>query len=240
MKNVVIMGASGTIGKALVKKFYNSGFNVFGSYFNNKNELDNLSAGLKVRQNRFCYFYCDQTSEKSVKEFFNEFAKIFGKIDCLICSAGVSKPNLIIDQSFDNLSREINVNLIGTILVNKESLNYFSDFGGSIINIASIWGNVGASFESTYSATKGGVIAFSKSLAKEIGSKNITVNTISPGLIISKMNSHLTKADIALVKEESAINKLPTALSVAKTALFLTKSPHITGTNITIDCGFTL
>ena len=242
MKNVIIIGASGAIGKEMVRAFYNKGYNVFGGYFSNKNELDALIKKLKNKNNRVCFEQVDLSSEESIKKFFNSFAKVFGKVDVLVNCAGVSRPNLLMDVNSSDLSSEISINLTGTIISCKEALNHFNDHGGSIINIGSIWGSVGGAFETTYSATKGGVIAFSKALAKEVGSAGIRVNVISPGLVKSPINNHLTRQDYEAVKSEAPLNRIATAKEIAACATFLASNNarSITGQNIVIDAGFTL
>ena len=242
MKTVIIIGASGAIGKEMVKSFYKKGYNVFAGFNNNKSELEGLLKTLTEKKNRIVFEGVDLTDEKSIASFFAKFKSVFGVCDCLVNCAGVSYPNLLIDVKFEQLLNEINVNLVGTILACKSSIDCFGDNGGSIVNMASIWGVCGGAFESTYSAPKGGIIAFSKALAKEIGSKKIRVNTISPGLIKSPMNAHLTKFDYASVKHESPLNRLVSAKEVADCALFLASdgAKNITGQNITIDAGFIL
>jgi len=242
MKNAVIIGASGALGKEMVKTFYNKGYNVFAGYFSNENTLRDCAADLKVRVNRVSIERIDVTDSKSVENFFEKFKQVFGKIDVLINCAGVSHPNVLIDVNDNEVEREVRVNLLGVINVCRAALNLFSDAGGAVVNLASIWGSVGGAFETTYSATKGGVIAFSKALAKEIGSMRVRVNTISPGLVKSPMNSHLSREDYNSIRESSPLNRLATAKEVAALAYFLASpaAKSITGQNITIDAGFTL
>lgn len=242
MKNVVIIGASGSIGKEMVKTFYKKGYNVFAGYFKNKSAIEKQIACLPVKKNRIVMSHIDTRDLGSVTRFFDEFKVNFGIIDCLVNCSGVSKPNLLIDINLEDLQQEMDVNLLGVILTSKQSLELFGDDGGSIINLASIWGICGGAYETTYSATKGGVIAFSKALAKEMGSKKIRVNTISPGLVKSPMNIHLTDNDYLTVKQESPLKRLATAREIAECALYLAgeSAKSITGQNITIDAGFIL
>lgn len=243
MKTVVIIGASGGIGNEICKAFYKKGYNIFASYCNNKKAIDALCGNLNYKDNRICQFYLNLKDQLSIDKFFNKAISIFGKIDVLINCAGVSFPNLLIDCNLNEIENEIDINLKSVILCCKHAVTHMIKFsGGKIINIGSIWGTVGGSYESTYSATKAGVIIFSKALAKEVGSSNITVNCISPGAIKTNMISNLIKEDVQEIINNTPLKKLATAKQIAKTAIFLASNNanSITGQNIVIDGGFTL
>lgn len=241
MKTVVVIGASGEIGKHICTKFYKRGYNVIAGYCSNN--VTNLADKLNYKKNRLCPLFIDLQNEQSIEQFFINTISIFGRIDVLVNCAGVSFPNLLIDTDFLQVKKEIDVNLLGVISACKHAVkNMLNGCGGRIINIASIWGVVGGAMETTYSATKAGLIGFSKALAKEVGSANITVNCISPGAVKSKMNAHLNKTDYEEIKSNTPLGKIITAKEVANCAVFLASNSaqNITGQNIVIDGGFTL
>jgi len=242
MKSVVILGASGDIGQVLAKAFYNKGYNVVAGYYKNKQTLEEVVGGLKQKNNQFFCHQINLKNEDSIKEFFENAQKDVGKIYCLVNCAGVSKPNLLIDAKTSDISEEISVNLTGAMLATKYALPLLEEKSSRLIHISSVWGVVGGSCESTYSATKGGLISFTKAIAKEMGPSGLTANCICPGLIKTKMNAHLTKEDYSEIKNETPLNRFATANDIASLALFLAspKAKNITGQAITLDAGWTL
>ncbi|MBQ7452799.1 MAG: SDR family oxidoreductase [Clostridia bacterium] len=242
MKNLVIVGASGEIGLDIAKRFYNKGYNVFAGYCSNPKPLENLIMKLNQKANRFCYEQINLKDEQSIKNFFNKAKAVFGNISCLINCAGVSHPNLLIDAKTEDVDDELLVNLRGAILATKHALPLMQDKNARIINIASIWGTNGGSCESTYSASKGGLLSFTKAIAKEMGRTGLTANCISPGLIKTKMNKHLSKEDYVSIASESALGHIATKQDISACALFLAsnQAKSITGQNITIDAGWTI
>ena len=226
MKTVVVIGASGEIGKHICTKFYKRGYNIIAGYCSNN--VTNLADKLNYKKNRLCPLFIDLQNEQSIEKFFNNAISIFGRIDVLVNCAGVSFPNLLIDTDFLQVKKEVDVNLLGVISACKHAVKNMLNGCGAM--------------ETTYSATKAGLIGFSKALAKEVGSANITVNCISPGAVKSKMNAHLNKTDYEEIKSNTPLGKIITAKEVANCAVFLASNSaqNITGQNIVIDGGFTL
>lgn len=245
MKTAVIIGGSGGIGKEVATAFFKKGYNCAIGYFSNEKIATTLANTLnnKSKNNRATALKIDTQNEASVNDFFAQVTKIFGQIDVMVNCSGVSHPNLLIDCSSADINHEIGVNLYGTIMCAKAVAPIMISAGfGRIINISSMWGVSGSAFETTYSATKAGVIGFDRALAKELASANITVNTICPGAVKTKMNAHLTACDYAQIKKDTPLGSLISAKEIAQTALFLASSSakNITGQTITIDGGFTL
>ena len=173
----------------------------------------------------------------------NNIVKIHKKIDYLVNCAGISHFQQIQDTTSLDFDKAMNTNLKSTILLTAQvSKHMISEKFGKIINISSMWGVVGSSMESLYSASKGAINALTLSLAKELGPSNITVNAICPGLIDTKMNKNLSKETISSIINETPLNKIGTPKDVANLVEFLLsdKADFITGQIITIDGGFSL
>ena len=165
--------------------------------------------------------------------------QVFGKVDVLVNNAGKSQTSLFMDENYTSISRLINIDLVGAMYLTKLVLPLMGA-GSSVINISSIWGDVGGSMEVVYSAAKAGLIGFTKALSKELGWMGIRVNAITPGLIDTKMNNHLSKNDkLAFVATEVALGKIGLPSDVANTAVFLasSKAKYITGQVLGVDGG---
>lgn len=174
---------------------------------------------------------------KKIKEFIE---KNFGKLDILVNNAGISKIGLFMDYSLDDIDSLINTNLIGTMKITNALFDLIrKGKDPSIINISSIWGNVGASCEVLYSASKGGINSFTKALAKEVGPFGIRVNAVAPGVINTKMNGWLSEEERESLVEEIPLNRFGETSEIAKVVAFLCSesSSYLTGQVITVDGG---
>ncbi len=241
MKNILITGASGGIGKACCKAFLEKGCNVAALYFKNEEgakELQKYTANSKP-----VIIKADITSSEDVKTAFKTAIDSFGSIDTVVNCAGISFAGVIQDTSEDDLSRLIDVNVKGTFYVCREAAKYMvQNHTGSIINISSMWGEVGASCESAYSMTKSAVIGLTKALAKELGPSGIRVNCITPGLIDTPMNSSYTKEDLDALVEETPLCRIGKGEDVASAAVFLAsdKADFITGQILGVSGGYVI
>lgn len=180
-------------------------------------------------------------SFENCKYIINEVISKSGKVDILVNNAGISLMGLFMDSSEDEMNEIINTNLMGAIYLSKEALSHMvSRNTGNIINISSMWGEVGASCEVLYSATKGGINSFTKALAKEMAMSNIRVNAIAPGVIDTKMNSMLDEESKESLKEEIPMGRFGMPSEIGKLAAFLCSddSSYITGQVIRVDGGF--
>ena len=171
-----------------------------------------------------------------------EIISKFGKIDLLVNNAGVSRIDLF-DAIPDEFSKNIlNTNLGGTLNCSRAVLPYMlSKKSGNIVNISSMWGEVGASCEVDYSASKAGIIGFTKALAKEVGLSGIRVNCVSPGVILTDMNlKTLSEDDLNALKEETPLGTLGSPDDVAEAVYFFAseKSRFITGQILGVNGGF--
>ncbi len=172
-----------------------------------------------------------------IKEFIE---KNFGKLDILINNAGVSNIGLFMDYSLDDIESIINTNLIGTMKITNILFNLIrKGKNSSIINISSIWGTVGASCEVLYSASKGGINAFTKALAKEVAPFGIRVNAVAPGVINTKMNEWLNEEEKESLIGEIPLNRFGETSEIGKVVAFLCSesSSYLTGQIITVDGG---
>lgn len=242
MKTYLITGASGGIGSEIATSLAKKNNKLILVYNSNKSVAENLKKKLSTKcEVELCK--CDLTIEEQIETMVNKIIKKHKKIDCLINCAGVSLFKLIQDTTEEDYLKVFNANFKSTLLITaKVSKHMISEKFGRIINISSMWGVVGASMESLYSASKGAINNLTLSLAKELGPSGITVNAVCPGLIDTKMNKALTKDTIKDIVENTPINRIGLPKDVAELVEFLSsdKASFITGQIITIDGGFSL
>jgi 3-oxoacyl-[acyl-carrier protein] reductase len=240
MGNVLITGASGGIGSAAAEAFAKAGYNVILNYNKNKLRAQALADKLEKDYGVDCLTYgCDITESKAVKKMFNEA----GDVDILINNAGISQQKLFTDISDEDWRYMTAVNLDGVFYCAREALRgMIKKKSGSIINISSMWGEVGASCEVHYSAVKAAVIGLTKALAKEVGPSNIRVNCITPGVIDTEMMSSFSDEDKAQLIEETPLARLGTPKDIADAAVFLAsdKAGFITGQVLGVNGGFVI
>ena len=235
-KTVLITGASRGIGAQIAREFHKNGYNVAINYNKSEEEAEKLS---KELDGSFL-IKGDVSCEEDVKRMVDSVLNKFGRIDVLVNNAGISSFSLVSDISLEEWENLFKVNVTGTFLMCKyASKQMVQNHSGCIINMASIWGISGSSCESCYSASKGAVIAFTKSLAKELGPSNIRVNAISPGFIDTDMNKAISKEDAKAFADETPLGKIGTPKDVADLTLFLAdeKASFITGQIIGCDGG---
>ena len=235
-KTVLITGASRGIGRETARAFYKNGYNVVINYNNSENDALELTKELEGS----LLVKGDVSCEDDVKQMIEKTIRHFGSIDVLVNNAGVSSYNLVSDISLDEWESLFKINVTGTFLACKyASKMMIQNHSGCIINMASIWGITGSSCESCYSASKGAVIAFTKSLAKELGPSNIRVNAIAPGFIDTDMNKGISKEDAKAFACETPLGRIGTVREVSDVAVFLASegASFITGQIIGCDGG---
>ncbi len=243
MRTILITGASRGIGRAIAKKFAQNGDNVVINYNKSESKAKSLEKELSKFGARTLLIKADVSNEKEVKNMVALTEKTFGKIDVLINNAGVSLVKQIQDTTYNDIEKVFFINTLGTILTTREvAKSMISNKLGKIINISSIWGKVGGSMESVYSASKGAVISFTLALAKELAPSNINVNCICPGVIDTDMMKGFSMEEKNLLAESTPLNRLGQVDDIANTVLFLAseQASFVTGQIITIDGGFTL
>lgn len=243
MKTVLITGASRGIGREITKEFAKNGYSVAINYNSSQTSANDLYNEIIGNGGNAILIKADVSNPQEVSNMVDYTLKCFGHIDVLVNNAGISLKNLIIDEDDSKTKKLIEINLLGSIYTSKYVLKSMIGQGyGKIINISSIWGNSGASCEATYSASKAGLIGFTKSLAQEYGYNNINVNCICPGLVDTDMNKNLSQKELQEILESIPKQRMASPNEVAKLALFLADQTgdYITGQIITIDGGFTL
>lgn len=231
MKTVLITGGVRGIGKSIALAFLKKGYRVCVTYSKDEESAQEIKAqGVEV--------YCaDVTDETAIK---NVFAQI-GAVDILVNNAGVSLIKQIQDTTFEEFTRVFAVNIGGAFLCSREaSKKMIARQSGLIVNISSVWGEVGASCESVYSASKSALIGFTKALAKELGYSGIRVNAVSPGVIDTKMNAHFSQDELKALQDEIPLGRMGTGEDIAKAVLFLEENEYITGIDLSVNGGFSI
>lgn len=238
-KVIIVTGASRGIGREIAKKLAQKNYKVIANY--NKSERDAIK--LKEELNRQGFeidiFKADVSDREQCKKLVQFAIEKYKKIDVLINNAGISEYKLFTDETDEDWNRIINTNLYSAFAMTQEVIpNMIHNKSGSIINISSIWGQVGASCESLYSISKAGIDAMTKSLAKELGPSNIRVNAISPGIIDTEMNKNLKKEDLKNIEEEIPLGKIGSTKDIAKCIEWLIEEEYTTGQIISINGGW--
>ena len=188
-------------------------------------------------------FKADVSKQDQVKAMFDFCMDRFGSIDVLVNNSGISYEGLITDMDEEDWDRIIDTNLKSVFLCSKEALKHMiSNHSGKIINISSMWGQVGASCEVAYSASKAGMIGFTKALAKEVGPSGINVNAIAPGVIMTDMMKDFDQSDIDYLKDETPLMRLGQPEDIANLVSFLVsdKADFITGQVLASNGGFVI
>ena len=239
-KTVLITGASKGIGANMAIRFAEKGYNVVMNYNNSVQSALILQRSLKESGYNVIAYKANVKNRLEVDLMIKEALYRFGSIDILINNAGIANQSLITELSEQDWNDIIGVNLTGVFNCTQAVLPHMiNQKSGKIINISSMWGEVGASCEVAYSAAKAGVIGFTKALAKEVGPSGTTVNCITPGLIETSMNQDLTVEDITAIVEDTPMGRIGSTDDVATAALFLSsdEAQFITGQILGVNGG---
>ncbi len=235
-KTVVITGGSRGIGKAIAEEFAKSGAQVVITY---KNAVDAAyfdSLGIRHHQ-------CDVSVQSSVQAFVDAVIADHGKIDVLVNNAGITKDGLLMRMSEDDWDAVIDTNLKGVFNMTKAVTRHMMGKRyGKIVNITSVVGITGNPGQANYVASKSGVIGFTKSVAKELASRNININAVAPGFIETEMTGKLSDEIKAKYLESIPLKRLGNGKDVADLAMFLSSyhSSYITGQVICVDGGLVM
>lgn len=236
-KTVLITGASSGIGAACARSFAAAGHRVAVCYRTQRARAEALCAELPAAR-AFCV---DVADERSVEALFTEVQAAFGGVDVLVNNAGVACQTLFTDTSAAQWDEMFGVHVRGAFLCCRAALPHMiRQKCGCIVNVSSMWGQVGASCEVAYSAAKAALIGFTKALAKEEGPSGIRVNCIAPGVIETPMLAGFSDADKAALADETPLCRLGTPDDVANAALFLASdaAAFITGQVLGVNGGF--
>jgi 3-oxoacyl-[acyl-carrier protein] reductase len=239
-KTVLVTGSSRGIGKAIAVKFAKKGYHVVINCAHNEEALLKTKAEIESYQVSCLAFLGDMGDYEAAQELFRQIKKLYGGIDVLVNNAGIAYVGLFTDMKPEDWNRVITTNL--TSVYNSCALaipDMVKNKYGKIINISSVWGNVGASCEVAYSASKGGMNALTKALAKELAPSNIQVNAVACGAIDTEMNQFLEDAELMQLIEEIPANRLGRAEEVADLVYHLAyKNEYLTGQIIGLDGGW--
>lgn len=240
-KTIVVTGGSRGIGRAIVERLAMKDYNVILNYNSSEMEAKEVKEKLKDSGKEIEIFKADVSKRKEVQSLVEFAMEKYNKIDVLINNAGISQVKLFTDITDEDWQKMMDINLnsvfyscqeVSKIMINQKE--------GCIINISSIWGEIGASCEVHYSVAKAGVDALTKSLAKELGPSNIRVNSIAPGIIDTEMNRHLNKDEIKAIKDEIPLEKIGMPEDIAKCAEWLIEDKYTTGQVISINGGWNI
>lgn len=238
-KSVIVTGSSRGIGRAIAYAFAKEGYNVV---LNGRSSIkeDQLEELEKFAGNiHVCVG--DVSDPEFAERLIKETKSKFGSVDVLINNAGITKDNLLLRMSEEEFDQTLDVNLKGTFLTSKAASKVMlKQRSGSIINLASVVGLVGNAGQANYAASKAGVVGFTKSVARELAPRGITVNAIAPGFIDSDMTNVLTDRVKDQLLTQIPLKRLGQPEDVADVALFLSRHPYLTGQVINVDGGMVM
>lgn len=238
MKYAIVTGGSRGIGAEICRKLSENGYYVYINYNNSAEKAEALAAEIGGKAVKF-----DVSDTQSVKIAMNSILSECKHIDLLVNNAGVSEIELFNFIEQENADRILNINLKGTLSCSRAVISSMvTHKSGCIINISSMWGECGASCEVDYSASKAGIIGFTKALAKELAPSGIRVNCVSPGFILTEMNKKFTESELEEILEEIPLGKFGTTADVANAVVFLASenAAFITGQTLSVNGGMVI
>ncbi len=242
-KKALITGGSRGIGKAVVIDLVSKGADVVFTYHSSEEAAKNLEAEAKNYGTKVFSIQADAADFTKANEVIKFTLEKLGSLDILVNNAGITKDNLLLRMSEEDFDAVISANLKSVFNYTKAVIKtMISQKSGKIINIASVVGLVGNPGQANYVASKAGVIGFTKSLAKELASRNINVNSIAPGYIATDMTNKLNETQKDAIKSLIPLKKIGSAEDVAKVVSFLSssESDYITGQTIAVDGGLSM
>ena len=221
-KIALITGGSRGIGAACVRAFAEDGYAVVFLYNKSADKAEMLVQQLRSEGRDVAAYRCDVSEPQQVQATIADILRTYHRIDALVNCAGIAHVGLFTDMTEAEWDHLFAVNVRSAFSVTKAVLpGMVSQQKGVIVNVSSMWGEVGASCEVAYSATKAALIGLTKALAKEVGPSGVRVNCVTPGVIDTDMNAQLTEEDRASLADETPLGRIGSAEEVAKTILFL-------------------
>lgn len=234
MKKALVTGGAGGIGSAICRRLAQDGYSVIINYSRSKEKAGALAAEINGQAIGF-----DISDIKAVSDAFSEI----GHIDLLVNNAGISEIDLFHCIPQEKASQIMAVNLTGAMNCARTVLpDMIRNGAGCIINISSMWGQCGASCEVDYSASKAGLIGFTKALAKEVAPSGIRVNCVAPGFIMTEMNNRFSEEDLALIREDIPLGIFGKPEHIADAVSFLAsqQAEYITGQTLAVNGGMVI
>ena len=242
-KTVFVTGASRGIGKEVALKYAENGYDVIINYVSDKTDVEALEKEFKEKGADTLILKADVSNSEEVQNVVDKAIEKFGKIDVLVNNAGITRDNLLMRMSEEEFDKVLEINLKGTFLVTKAVTKYMmKKRSGSIINLSSVVGVAGNAGQCNYSASKAGIIGFTKSIAKELASRNIRANAVAPGFIETDMTAVLSDSVKESIHNQIPLKRMGSAKEVAELIYFLgsEKSSYITGQVINVDGGMVM
>ena len=237
---VFVTGGTRGIGKAIALKYAENGYIIVINYVSDKTNVDEIKKEFSKYGVESLVVKADVSKAEEVDRAVKQAIDKFGKIDVLVNNAGITRDTLLMRMKEEDFDKVIEINLKGTFLVTKAVTPYMmKKRNGKIINLSSVVGVTGNAGQSNYSASKAGIIGFTKSIAKELASRNIRANAVAPGFIDTDMTSVLSEDIKANINAQIPMKRMGTAREIANVVYFLgnEESSYITGQVINIDGG---
>jgi 3-oxoacyl-[acyl-carrier protein] reductase len=242
-KVALVTGASRGIGRQTAITLASYGATVIVNYNGSREKAEEVAAQIKEKGGNAAIYGCNVSDYAAVETMMKELVKEYGRIDILVNNAGITKDGLLMKMSEEDYDAVLDINLKGTFNCIKHiSRQMLKQKGGRIINLSSVVGVYGNAGQVNYSASKAGVIGITKSVAKELGSRGITVNAVAPGFIITEMTDAMPEDAKKQVSDRIAMKRLGEVTDVAETVAFLAsdKAAYITGQVICVDGGMSI
>ncbi|TLY32574.1 MAG: 3-oxoacyl-[acyl-carrier-protein] reductase [Ignavibacteria bacterium] len=242
-KVALVTGGSRGIGRAIALKLAQDGAHVMISYRTRAPEAQEVVEGIKKSGRRSAAYQSDASMYQQAKETIEQIVKDFKRLDILINNAGITKDGLLLRMAEEDWDSVINTNLKSVFNYTKAALHpMMSQKSGKIVNLTSVTGITGNAGQTNYAASKAGIIGFTKSLAKEVGSRNIQVNAVAPGFVETEMTAKLTEVQRQKLAENIPLKRTATPEDIAGVVNFLASpdSDYITGQVICVDGGLAM
>ena len=242
-KTAVITGGSRGIGLAIAKKLAEGGANIAVLYVGDESEGAAAKAELEQYGTKVEQYFCDVSDFEKSKAVSEQVIEEFGKVDILINNAGITRDKLVLNMEESDFNAVINVNLKGTFNMIKHFYKHFmKNRGGRIVSTSSIVGLIGNAGQANYSASKAGIIGLTKSVARELAGRNVTVNAVAPGYIGTDMTNVLPDKVKETMKAQIPAKRIGTPEDVANVVAFLCsdEAAYVTGEVIRIDGGLAI
>ena len=241
MKNVLVTGASGGIGRAIALELARRGWSVALQYRRNQQAAEELEREILRLGGSGQAYQADLTDEAQVEDLFAAAERDLGFLEGLVNNAGSAWKGLFTDMTLADWRGVMDADLTSVFLCCRRALpSMIRQKRGSIVNVSSMWGQVGASCEAAYSAAKAGVIGLTKALAKEEGPSGVRVNCLAPGVIDTPMNGDLSQEDLDALREETPLERIGTPEETAKAAAFLLEQEFLTGQVLGLNGGLVI
>jgi len=240
---VLVTGGAKGIGADICRKLALKGYTIAIGYNTSRKEAEELKQDLLAMGTDADIFKADISNPNEVRKMFSAIDARFGSLYGLVNNSGVAEQALFTDITDEMWDGMISVNLSGAFYCSREAVKrMLKNKEGKIVNVTSMWGEVGAAMEVHYSASKAGLIGLTKALAKEVGLSGITVNAVSPGVIKTDMLSEFSYQELEALKEETPLNRLGEPIDVANAVAFLISggADFITGQVLGVNGGFVI